>query len=65
MKDPWEQKDVAERPEYASVRADLLRRLHGHLIGTQDPILQGAVTSPHHRRTMEMLENPELPDAKK
>ena len=52
-KDPWEQNDVAQRPEYASMRADLLKRLHRHLVDTKDPILQGAVTSPQHRRTME------------
>lgn len=56
IKDPWEQNDVAHRPEYAAVRRDLLRRLHRHLVETQDPILQGAVTSPHHRRAMAILE---------
>lgn len=55
-KDPWEQRDVAERPEYAAIRADLLDRLRQHLVESQDPILQGAVTSPQHRRTMELLE---------
>lgn len=54
-KDPWEQNDVAERPEYASVRAHLLQRLHAHLVETKDPILHGAVTSPQHRRAMEIL----------
>jgi arylsulfatase A-like enzyme len=54
-KDPWEQRDVAERPEYASIRGDLLKRLRQHLVESQDPILQGAVTSPHHRRTAELL----------
>lgn len=55
-KDPWEQNDVAGRPEYAAVRRDLLRRLHRHMVETQDPLLQGAVTSPHHRRAMAILE---------
>jgi len=55
-KDPWEQRDVAERPEYAAIRADLLNRLRQHLVESQDPILQGAVTSPQHRRAMELLE---------
>jgi len=55
-KDPWEQRDVADRPECASIRADLLKRLQQHLVESQDPILQGAVTSPQHRRAAELLE---------
>jgi hypothetical protein len=54
-KDPWEQNDVAQRPEYAAVRRDLLKRLREHLAATRDPILLGAVTSPQHRRTLELL----------
>jgi len=54
--DPWEQKDVSQRPEYAPIRAALLKRLHQHLIETKDPILMGAVASPHHRRAVELLE---------
>jgi len=55
-KDPWEQNDVSRRPEYARIREDLLGRLRRHMVETQDPILAGAVTSPHHRRAMELLE---------
>ena len=55
-KDPWEQNDVAQRPDYAAIRADLLKRLHQHLVATQDPILQGAITSPQHRRSLRFLE---------
>ena len=55
-KDPWEQQDVAGRAEYAAIRTDLLRRLHEHLVETRDPILQGEVTSPQHRRAVELLE---------
>lgn len=55
-KDPWEQNDVVQRPQYASIRANLLKRLHQHLVATKDPILQGAVTSPQHRRTVEILQ---------
>lgn len=54
--DPWEQNDVAAKPKYASVRDDLLKRLHRHLVETKDPILQGAVTAPQHRRAVELLE---------
>ncbi|HUT88498.1 MAG TPA: sulfatase [Thermoguttaceae bacterium] len=53
--DPWEQNDVADRPEYAAIRAKLLERLHQHLVETEDPILQGAVTPPHHLRAVELL----------
>ena len=53
--DPWEQKDVAQRPEYAAIRNELLQRLQQHLVTTQDPILQGAVTSPQHHRAVEIL----------
>lgn len=56
-KDPWEQNDLAERPECKAIRQELLRKLHQHLVETKDPILQGAVTSPHHKRTMELLES--------
>jgi arylsulfatase A-like enzyme len=55
-KDPFEQNDVAGRPQYAAVRADLLKRLYRHLVQTKDPILAGAVTSPQHRRAVKLLE---------
>jgi len=55
--DPWEQNDVAQRPEHAAIRTELLQRLRRHLVETQDPILQGAVTAPQHRRVLELLEN--------
>jgi len=54
--DPWELHDLADDPQYAAVRADLLARLHRHLVETGDPILQGAVTSPHHRTAQALLE---------
>jgi len=55
-KDPWEQNDLAGRAAYASIRNNLLKRLHPHLVETKDPILQGAVTSPQHHRAVELLE---------
>ncbi len=54
--DPWELHDLADDPQYAAVRADLLARLHRHLVETGDPILQGAVTGPHHRAAQALLE---------
>lgn len=59
--DPWEQNDVAQQPAYAAVCRDLLERLHRHLVETSDPILEGAVTSPQHRRAVEVLERGDLP----
>ena len=56
VQDPWEQNDVARRPQYAAVRGELLQRLRKQMVDTKDPILQGAVTSPHHRRTLELLD---------
>ena len=57
-KDPWEQKDVAQQAQYAVVRREMLQRLYQHLLETKDPILQGAVTSPQHRRAVELLQSP-------
>jgi arylsulfatase A-like enzyme len=57
-KDPWEQKNVAQQAAYASVRRELLQRLYQHLVETKDPILQGAITSPQHRRALELLQSP-------
>ena len=54
--DPWEQTDLAQKPASAAVRDDLLKRLHRHLVQTKDPLLQGAVVSPQHRRAMEFLQ---------
>jgi arylsulfatase A-like enzyme len=54
--DPWEQVDLSEMPEAASIRQELAGRLVHHLVATDDPILAGAVTSPHHRRTLGQLE---------
>ena len=54
--DPWELKNIAERPECASLRNELLKALHRSMVETQDPILQGAVTSPHHERAAALLE---------
>jgi len=54
-KDPWEQENVWEKPEYASIGEELLARLREHLAGTEDPILNGAVTPPIQRRVLEKL----------
>lgn len=54
-KDPWEQTDLANRPEAAVIRNELARRLHEQMVKTDDPLMRGAVTSPHHDRTMNLL----------
>jgi arylsulfatase A-like enzyme len=53
--DPWEQVNLANQPEHASVRGDLARRLHQHMVATDDPLLRGAVTSPQHETTLKLL----------
>jgi len=53
--DPFEQRDLAADPVHADALAAMCRLLWGHLTATRDPILRGAVTGPHHRRTLERL----------
>jgi len=55
--DPWEQADLADHPEQATTRAELLARLRRHLAETGDPILDGAILSPQHRRALALLQN--------
>jgi len=55
VNDPWEQIDLARKPECASLRNELARRLYQHMVETDDPLLRGAITSPHHETTMKML----------
>jgi len=57
--DPWEHVDLADRPEHAATLRELTARLHRHLRETDDPILRGAVTGPHHRQALAKLENPD------
>ncbi|SDS80061.1 sulfatase family protein [Microlunatus soli] len=57
--DPLELTDLAADPEHATVRDDLLGRLTRWMTDTGDPLLDGAVTSPLHRRSLEMLRQPE------
>lgn len=53
--DPWEQNDLAGDPARAPVLDELRRRLRAHMEGTADPLLQGAVTGPLHRRSRNWL----------
>jgi arylsulfatase A-like enzyme len=54
-KDPWELENVAENEAYAQARQKLLGRLRDHLARTKDPILDGAITPPQHRKSLGLL----------
>jgi N-sulfoglucosamine sulfohydrolase len=54
--DPWEQNDLAESPEHAETKTSLLKRLREHLVSTKDPILDGAIMPPLHRKSLRLLE---------
>jgi N-sulfoglucosamine sulfohydrolase len=60
--DPWEQRDLAQSPTSMLIRADLLNRLARHMQETEDPLLRGAVTSPQHRRAINLLDQALLLD---
>jgi arylsulfatase A-like enzyme len=55
MQDPWEQKDLAKDPSRAGEIEALRKELAAHLRATGDPILQGAVTGPLHRKSQAWL----------
>ena len=59
-KDPWELTNLAEAPGYGQTRQDLLARLRDHLVRTNDPILEGAITPPQHRKSLELLGYPSV-----
>lgn len=54
--DPWEQRDIAADPANQGVLESLRAQLLRHMQDTRDPILQGAVTSPLHRRSQAWLQ---------
>lgn len=54
--DPLELTNVAEEPAYAEIRSDLLIKLREWMTDTGDPLLDGAVTSPHHLTAVAALE---------
>lgn len=57
--DPLERENLADRPEYREVHRALLARLFRWMRETRDPLLDGAVTSPLHRRAVEALREAE------
>ena len=54
-RDPWERNDLATEASQAGVLNDLRTKLMEHLRATEDPILNGAVTPPLHRRSLAWL----------
>lgn len=54
--DPHETNNLADAPEHAAVRADLLSRLRAWMEETNDPLLKGIPLSPIHRATLAALE---------
>lgn len=54
-RDPWEQKDLARDASLAAVLNELRAQLAAHMKATQDPILNGAVTSPLQQRSQSWL----------
>lgn len=55
--DPVELANLAEDPAHAETRRDLLAKLWAWMAETKDPLLEGAVTSPLHRRAVQELSN--------
>jgi hypothetical protein len=53
--DPGEVRNLAGLPAYAAVLGDLQAQLAKHLKDIGDPILDGAVADPMHRRALEWL----------
>lgn len=54
--DPWELMNLAEDAAWTEVKHSLMRSLYRQMVLTNDPLLQGAVTSPQHRLTQSLLE---------
>jgi hypothetical protein len=49
INDPFEFNNLAESPNYASYKRDLLDMLYAWMQETQDPLLEGVPVSPMHR----------------
>jgi N-sulfoglucosamine sulfohydrolase len=62
QRDPHELTDLAAQPEQAELVGQLSTQLFGWMAETKDPLLDGAVTSPLHRKTQGRLSmTPRLP----
>lgn len=55
--DPNEFDNLADKPEYQSIKKELSEQLLNWMKQTKDPLLEGAVVSPHHNKTMSKLKD--------
>ena len=53
--DPNEFTNLADDSEFSAIKNDLASRLLDWMESTQDPLLKGAVTSPHHHETFRQM----------
>ncbi len=53
--DPLEEKNIIDDDKYSQVKGQLCTRLTEWMEKTQDPLLKGAVTSPHHTTALSQL----------
>jgi arylsulfatase A-like enzyme len=53
--DRWEQRNLADHPEYTAIQADLKHRLLGWMQETDDPLLRGPIASPYYVDALERL----------
>lgn len=53
--DPFEQNNLADEPQMAGLRGELLRRLTEHMRATHDPLLDGPVPDCHYRNAKALL----------
>jgi len=50
--DPLEHHDLADSPEHAQAKRELLDRLHAWMVETDDPLLHGVPRSPNHDQAL-------------
>jgi N-sulfoglucosamine sulfohydrolase len=54
--DPNEFVDLADKPEYTSIKSDLSNRLLNWMMSTNDQLVHSAVPCPHHNETLSRLQ---------
>ncbi|MBS7176718.1 MAG: hypothetical protein KH056_11150, partial [Clostridiales bacterium] len=53
--DPWESKNLAQEPEYETIKQELASRLYQWMADTQDPLLNGPIPSASYNRRLACL----------